>query len=42
VTGADEARTRHVADVLAMTTIVRYALSFDGRRRVNHHQTVSE
>jgi cystathionine beta-lyase/cystathionine gamma-synthase len=43
VTGADEARTRHVADVLAMTTVVRYALSFDGlATKVNHHQTVSE
>lgn len=43
VTGADDARTRHVADVLAMTTIVRYALSFDGlATKVNHHQTVSE
>ncbi|MBL8138828.1 MAG: PLP-dependent transferase, partial [Acidobacteria bacterium] len=32
-----------VADVLAMTTIVRYALSFDGlATKVNHHQTVSE
>jgi cystathionine beta-lyase/cystathionine gamma-synthase len=43
VRGADEARTRHVADVLATTTIVRYALSFDGlATKVNHHQTVSE
>lgn len=43
VTGADEARTRHVADVLASTVIVRYALSFDGlATKVNHHQTVSE
>lgn len=33
----------HVADVLATTTIVRYALSFDGLvTRVNHHQTVSD
>jgi cystathionine gamma-synthase len=40
---ADEALTRHVADVLATTTIVRYALSFDGlATKVNHHQTVSE
>jgi cystathionine beta-lyase/cystathionine gamma-synthase len=40
---ADEARTRHVADVLATTTIVRYALSFDGlTTKVNHHQSVSE
>jgi len=43
VRGADEAATRHVADVLATTTIVRYALSFDGlATKVNHHQTVSE
>jgi O-succinylhomoserine sulfhydrylase len=43
VAGADEAATRHVADVLATTTIVRYALSFDGlATKVNHHQTVSE
>ncbi|MEZ5291949.1 MAG: PLP-dependent transferase [Vicinamibacterales bacterium] len=43
VAGADEARARHVADVLATTTIVRYALSFDGlATKVNHHQTVSE
>ena len=43
VGGADEAQTRHVADVLATTTIVRYALSFDGlATKVNHHQTVSE
>ena len=43
VAGADEAATRHVADVLAMTTVVRYALSFDGlATKVNHHQTVSE
>ncbi len=43
VGGADEARTRHVADVIAMTTVIRYALSFDGlATKVNHHQTVSE
>jgi cystathionine beta-lyase/cystathionine gamma-synthase len=43
VRDADEALTRHVADVLATTTIVRYALSFDGlATKVNHHQTVSE
>ncbi len=43
VAGADEAQTRHVADVVAMTTVVRYALSFDGlATKVNHHQTVSE
>lgn len=43
VAGADEDRARHVADVLATTLIVRYALSFDGvATKVNHHQTVSE
>jgi cystathionine beta-lyase/cystathionine gamma-synthase len=43
IEGADEARTRHFADVLATCTIVRYALSFDGlTTKVNHHQTVSE
>lgn len=43
VNGADEARTRHFADVLATCVIVRYALSFDGlATKVNHHQTVSE
>lgn len=43
VAGADEARTRHVADVLATCIIVRYALSFDGlATKVNHHKTVSE
>jgi cystathionine beta-lyase/cystathionine gamma-synthase len=43
VAGADEATTRHVADVLATTVIVRYALSFDGlATKVNHHRTVSE
>jgi cystathionine beta-lyase/cystathionine gamma-synthase len=43
VQGADEARTRHVADVLATCVIVRYALSFDGlATKVNHHHTVSE
>lgn len=43
VAGADEARTRHIADVLATSTIVRYALSFDGlATKVNHHTTVSE
>lgn len=43
VAGADEAATRHVADVLATTVVVRYALSFDGLvTKVNHHQTVSE
>jgi cystathionine beta-lyase/cystathionine gamma-synthase len=43
VEGANEERTRHLADVLATTTIVRYALSFDGlATKVNHHKTVSE
>jgi cystathionine beta-lyase/cystathionine gamma-synthase len=43
VRGADEDATRHLADVLATTTIVRYALSFDGlATKVNHHRTVSE
>lgn len=43
VAGADEARTRHLADVLATCVIVRYALSFDGlATKVNHHKTVSE
>lgn len=43
VAGADEGRTRHLADVLATCVIVRYALSFDGlATKVNHHQTVSE
>lgn len=43
VAGADEDRTRHIADVLATSTIVRYALSFDGlTTKVNHHKTVSE
>jgi cystathionine beta-lyase/cystathionine gamma-synthase len=43
VAGADEGATRHVADVIAMTTVVRYALSFDGlATKVNHHTTVSE
>ncbi len=43
IAGADEARTRHFADVLATSVIVRYALSFDGlATKVNHHQTVSE
>jgi cystathionine beta-lyase/cystathionine gamma-synthase len=40
---ADEDRTRHYADVLATTVVVRYALSFDGlATKVNHHRTVSE
>jgi cystathionine beta-lyase/cystathionine gamma-synthase len=43
VSGANEDQTRHLADVLATTTIVRYALSFDGlATKVNHHKTVSE
>ena len=43
IQGADEERTRHFADVLATTVIVRYALSFDGlSTKVNHHRTVSE
>ena len=43
VKGADEDQTRHLADVLATTIIVRYALSFDGlATKVNHHRTVSE
>ncbi|MBM3806924.1 MAG: hypothetical protein FJW22_01890 [Acidimicrobiia bacterium] len=38
-----EERVRHIADVLATTVIVRYALSFDGlATKVNHHRTVSE
>jgi cystathionine beta-lyase/cystathionine gamma-synthase len=43
VSGTNEDATRHLADVLATTTIVRYALSFDGlATKVNHHKTVSE
>lgn len=43
IKGADEEQTRHFADVLATTVIVRYALSFDGlSTKVNHHRTVSE
>ncbi len=43
ISGADEQQTRHYADVLATTVIVRYALSFDGlATKVNHHRTVSE
>lgn len=43
VSGADEERTRHLADALATSVIVRYALSFDGiATKVNHHKTVSE
>jgi cystathionine beta-lyase/cystathionine gamma-synthase len=43
VAGADEARHRHIADVIASTIVPRYALSFDGlTTKVNHHTTVSE
>jgi cystathionine beta-lyase/cystathionine gamma-synthase len=43
VAGADEARHRHIADVLVSCGVVRYALSFDGlATKVNHHRTVSE
>ena len=43
IVDADEERTRHYADVLATTLVVRYALSFDGlTTKVNHHKTVSE
>jgi cystathionine beta-lyase/cystathionine gamma-synthase len=43
IAGAGEDQTRHFADVLATTVIVRYALSFDGlATKVNHHRTVSE
>jgi cystathionine beta-lyase/cystathionine gamma-synthase len=43
VAGADEARHRHIADVLASTGVPRYALSFDGlATKINHHRTVSE
>jgi len=43
VDGADEARTRHIADVLVTCVVPRYALSFDGlTTKVNHHRTVSE
>ena len=41
--GADEDTTRHFCDVLAMTRVPRYALSFDGLvTKVNHHRSVSE
>jgi cystathionine beta-lyase/cystathionine gamma-synthase len=40
---ADDAVTRHFCDVLAMTAVPRYALSFDGlATKVNHHRSVSE
>jgi cystathionine beta-lyase/cystathionine gamma-synthase len=43
VAGADEARHRHIADVLVSCIVPRYALSFDGlATKVNHHRTVSE
>ena len=43
IKAATEDRTRHFADVLATTIVVRYALSFDGlTTKVNHHRTVSE
>ncbi|HEX3479998.1 MAG TPA: PLP-dependent transferase [Kofleriaceae bacterium] len=43
VAGADEARHRHIADVLVSCVVPRYALSFDGlTTKVNHHRTVSE
>ena len=43
VVGADEAMTRHLADVLATCRVVRFALSFDGlTTKVNHHRSVSE
>lgn len=41
--GASESEHRRLADALATTHIVRYALSFDGLcTKVNHHPTVSE
>jgi cystathionine beta-lyase/cystathionine gamma-synthase len=43
VKDASELGTRHLADTLAMTVVLRYATSFDGLcSKVNHHQTVSE
>ena len=43
VRDADEDATRHVCDVLAMTGVPRYALSFDGlATKINHHRSVSE
>ncbi|HLU49484.1 MAG TPA: PLP-dependent transferase, partial [Planctomycetota bacterium] len=43
VDGADEDATRHFSDVLVMTGVPRYALSFDGlTTKVNHHVSVSE
>jgi len=41
--GGGEEAAKHLCDVLATTTIVRYALSFDGlTTKVNHHKSVSE
>lgn len=43
VDSLDEDATRHYCDVLAMTVLPRYALSFDGiATKVNHHRSVSE
>ncbi|MFQ5937150.1 MAG: PLP-dependent transferase [Acidiferrobacterales bacterium] len=43
IRGADEGQTRHFADVLATSIILRYAGSFDGlTTKINHHRTVSE
>ncbi|MCB9665062.1 MAG: PLP-dependent transferase [Alphaproteobacteria bacterium] len=39
----DEDGTLHLCNVIAMTVVWRYALSFDGLvSKVNHHRTVSE
>jgi cystathionine beta-lyase/cystathionine gamma-synthase len=43
LSNADDDATRRFCDVLAMTGVVRYALSFDGLvSKVNHHRSVSE
>ena len=43
LSNASDEATRHFCDVVAMTGIVRYALSFDGlSSKVNHHRSVSE
>ncbi|MDE0229164.1 MAG: PLP-dependent transferase [Spirochaetaceae bacterium] len=43
IRNADEDATRHFCDVLAMTGVPRYALSFDGlATKINHHRSVSE
>jgi cystathionine beta-lyase/cystathionine gamma-synthase len=43
IAGASEEETRHFCDVLAMSIVPRYALSFDGlATKLNHHRTVSE